>query len=73
MQRFTILIILFTLIIPIFGQNLTPYKILIVTAHPDDETGFAATVYKVTKEMKGIADQCVITIPPYPKLITDWN
>ena len=61
MQRFTILIILFTLIIPIFGQNLTPYKILIVTAHPDDETGFAATVYKVTKEMKGIADQCVIT------------
>lgn len=39
----------------------TPYKILIVTAHPDDETAFAATVYKVTKELHGIADQCVIT------------
>ncbi|MBK8352194.1 MAG: PIG-L family deacetylase [Saprospirales bacterium] len=36
-------------------------KILIVTAHPDDETGFAATVYKVTKELNGTADQCVIT------------
>ncbi|MFN8259936.1 MAG: PIG-L family deacetylase [Chitinophagales bacterium] len=44
-----------------FSQNQTAYKILIVTAHPDDETGFAATVYKVTKEMHGIADQCVIT------------
>ena len=44
------------------AQNIdTTIKILIVTAHPDDETGFAATIYKVTKELHGIADQCVIT------------
>jgi N-acetylglucosamine malate deacetylase 2 len=36
-------------------------KILIVTAHPDDETGMAAVVYKVTHEMDGLADQCVLT------------
>ncbi len=43
------------------AQKDSTIKILIVTAHPDDETGFAATVYKVTKELHGIADQCVIT------------
>lgn len=43
------------------AQTDSTYKILIVTAHPDDETGFAATIYKVTKELHGIADQCVIT------------
>ncbi len=42
-------------------QTDSTIKILIVTAHPDDETGFAASIYKVTKELNGIADQCVIT------------
>lgn len=36
-------------------------KILVVTAHPDDETGVAALVYKVTHELNGTVDQCVIT------------
>ncbi len=36
-------------------------KILIVIAHPDDETAFAGTIYKVTKEMHGVADVFVIT------------
>ena len=36
-------------------------KILIVTAHPDDETAMAAVVYKITHDLHGIADQCVIT------------
>jgi LmbE family N-acetylglucosaminyl deacetylase len=36
-------------------------KVLIVTAHPDDETGVAAVIYKVTHDLKGTADQCVIT------------
>ena len=36
-------------------------KVLIVTAHPDDETGMAAVVYKITHDLHGIADQCVIT------------
>ncbi len=43
------------------AQKDSTIRILIVTAHPDDETGFSATIYKVTKEMHGIADQCVIT------------
>lgn len=30
-------------------------------AHPDDETGCAATVYKITHELKGTADLAVIT------------
>lgn len=42
-------------------QQDSTIRILIVTAHPDDETGFAATVYKVTKELNSVADQCVIT------------
>jgi N-acetylglucosamine malate deacetylase 2 len=36
-------------------------KVLIVIAHPDDETGFAATIYKITKEMHGVADLACIT------------
>ncbi len=36
-------------------------KILIVTAHPDDETAFAATIYKVTHELNGIADIVLVT------------
>lgn len=36
-------------------------KVLVVTAHPDDETGVAALVYKVTHELNGTVDQCVIT------------
>jgi LmbE family N-acetylglucosaminyl deacetylase len=35
--------------------------ILIVTAHPDDESGCAASVYKITKELKGTADLFLIT------------
>ncbi len=36
-------------------------RVLIVTAHPDDESGFAATVYKITHEMGGAVDLAVIT------------
>ena len=36
-------------------------KVLIVTAHPDDETSVAAVVYKITHDLKGTVDQCVIT------------
>ncbi len=36
-------------------------RVLIVTAHPDDETAMAAVVYKITHDLKGIVDQCVIT------------
>lgn len=36
-------------------------RVLIVIAHPDDETGFAATVYKITKELHGTADLFLVT------------
>src|ERR1700679_1577892 len=36
-------------------------KILLVVAHPDDEYTFAATVYRVAKELAGTVDEVVIT------------
>lgn len=36
-------------------------KILIVTAHPDDETMFPVTVFKITHELKGSADIALLT------------
>lgn len=36
-------------------------KVLIVTAHPDDETMFPVTIFKITHEMKGTADLALIT------------
>ncbi|SDL50715.1 PIG-L family deacetylase [Siphonobacter aquaeclarae] len=36
-------------------------KVLIVTAHPDDETMFPVTVFKITHEMKGSADLALLT------------
>ena len=36
-------------------------KVLIVVAHPDDEYAFAATVYRITKELGGSVDQLVLT------------
>lgn len=36
-------------------------RVLIVIAHPDDETGFAATIYKITKELHGVADLFLVT------------
>ena len=34
---------------------------LIVIAHPDDESGFSATIYKITKELHGTADLFLVT------------
>jgi LmbE family N-acetylglucosaminyl deacetylase len=42
-------------------QLVNPLKVLLITAHPDDETLLAATIYKITHELGGIADQVVIT------------
>jgi len=36
-------------------------KILIVTAHPDDETAFAATIFKITHDLNGFADILLVT------------
>jgi LmbE family N-acetylglucosaminyl deacetylase len=39
----------------------TPSKLLIVVAHPDDEYMFAATTYRLVRELHWVADQVVIT------------
>jgi len=38
-----------------------PPKVLLVVAHPDDEYTFAATVYRIAKELGGSVDEVVIT------------
>lgn len=55
------LFLLSALCISAFAQTNTGPKILVVTAHPDDETAMAATIYKVTHELNGTVDQCVVT------------
>ncbi|MBL8006330.1 MAG: PIG-L family deacetylase [Ignavibacteria bacterium] len=43
-----------------FSQN-TPPKILMVTAHPDDDAVFSATNYKIVHDLNGIVDLALIT------------
>lgn len=38
-----------------------PARILLVVAHPDDEYEMAATVYRITTELSGVADEIIIT------------
>lgn len=62
--RFFILNILFVLLGAGFvsGQsNPRGPHVLVVMAHPDDESTFAATIYKITKEQHGTVDLFTIT------------
>jgi LmbE family N-acetylglucosaminyl deacetylase len=43
------------------SQGFVPPRVLIVVAHPDDESCFAATVYEITHNLGGTVDQLVIT------------
>lgn len=38
-----------------------PPRVLLVTAHPDDETTFAGSVFKIVRTLKGCVDLAVIT------------
>ncbi len=53
--------ILFTLCLLTFQLFSQGPKVLVVTAHPDDETGFSVTLFKITHELKGIVDMAVMT------------
>ncbi|HMS65701.1 MAG TPA: PIG-L family deacetylase, partial [Ignavibacteria bacterium] len=44
----------------LFSQE-TPPKILVVTAHPDDDAAFAAANYKIIHDLKGVVDIALIT------------
>jgi len=56
-----------TAFIPLADENPTradddaPLKILLVNAHPDDESEAAGLVYRITHERGGVADQVVVT------------
>lgn len=39
----------------------TGWKVLLVVAHPDDESYFAGAVYRLTAELGGVVDEVVIT------------
>jgi LmbE family N-acetylglucosaminyl deacetylase len=43
------------------AQSDNSVRVLIVTAHPDDETAFAGSVYKITHDMHGRVDYALIT------------
>ncbi len=36
-------------------------KVLIVTSHPDDETTFPVTIYKIVHDLNGVADLALMT------------
>ena len=36
-------------------------RVLLVVAHPDDESEMAGTVYRITKELAGVVDQAIIS------------
>jgi LmbE family N-acetylglucosaminyl deacetylase len=44
----------------IIAQTAGP-KVLIVTSHPDDETTFPVTIYKIVHDLKGVADLVLMT------------
>jgi N-acetylglucosamine malate deacetylase 2 len=58
--RNVVLAVLFALVSAAAAQTAPP-RVLIVVAHPDDESCFAVTVYKITHELGGTVDQVVIT------------
>jgi N-acetylglucosamine malate deacetylase 2 len=43
------------------ADRLRSPKVLLVVAHPDDESECAATIYRITHELAGVVDQVVIT------------
>jgi N-acetylglucosamine malate deacetylase 2 len=44
-----------------YSQTDTSLKVLIVIAHPDDESGMAATIYKISHDLHGKVDLALIT------------
>ena len=61
MKKILLPILLLAIAVSINAQTRTGPKVLVVTAHPDDETAMAATIFKITHELNGTVDQCVIT------------
>jgi LmbE family N-acetylglucosaminyl deacetylase len=62
MKPLCFLLLLF-IIVPSVSAQTTPgaVKVLVVAAHPDDESSMAATIYKISHEQGGIVDEVVMT------------
>ncbi|MEO7802477.1 MAG: PIG-L family deacetylase [Ginsengibacter sp.] len=45
----------------VFGQVDNGPKVLVVTSHPDDETTFPVTLYKIVHDLKGTIDLALMT------------
>lgn len=58
---FSFITLLFLISLSLHAQSDTTIKVLIVTAHPDDDAVFSATVYKITHNLGGKVDLCLIT------------
>ncbi len=58
MKKINLILIAILLSLSAFAQS---PKVLVVTAHPDDETSMAAVIYKISHDLRGTVDQCVIT------------
>ena len=43
------------------AQEIPAFKVLLVVAHPDDESECAAVLYRITHELGGAVDQVVVT------------
>ena len=61
--KLTLFFLLLTVVcsVQLSAQQPTGPHVLVVVAHPDDETAAAATIYKITHDLNGVVDQCVIT------------
>lgn len=45
----------------IVANKITGPRVLVVDAHPDDETAYAGVIYKITHDLHGVVDLVVIT------------
>lgn len=62
-KKYLLLLFLFVLTINSYSQESLDYepKILLVTAHPDDDALFSATIWKTTKLLGGTVDLALLT------------
>ena len=54
--KITVLLFLLTLSASAQGP-----KVLVITAHPDDESSISVAMFKIAKELKGTVDMAVMT------------
>jgi LmbE family N-acetylglucosaminyl deacetylase len=54
-------LVLLLVLVPALPAQGRPPRVLLVNAHPDDETACSGAVYKVTHDLKGLVDLVVIT------------